>query len=214
VSAYLFNSRQKLPVPSPNAGITSDQLLSVTAIAANDAWAAGYYYSGRATLTLTEHWNGTSWSVVPSHNIGGSDALYGITAVASNDVWAVGNSGFHALILYWNGQNWTVIPSPIPSPDNILYEVRTVNANDVWAVGAQADCQGCIERTLTAHWNGTTWSVVPSPNVGAVSELYGLTIVSANEVWAAGTYRPCTQFGCPTLTLTMRWNGTAWICDS
>src|SRR6266481_1645102 len=33
-------------VPSPNAGTTNDQLLSVTTISANDVWAAGWYVAG------------------------------------------------------------------------------------------------------------------------------------------------------------------------
>ena len=47
--------------------------------------------NGSIDQTLTEHWNGTAWSVVASPNLGTSDnVLYGVAAVAANDVWAVG----------------------------------------------------------------------------------------------------------------------------
>ena len=63
----------------------------MAAIAANDVWVAGYYFPGSYAQTLIEHWDGTSWSVVPSPN--GCCTLRGVAAVAANDVWAVGNQG-------------------------------------------------------------------------------------------------------------------------
>ena len=40
--------------------------------------------------TLTEHWNGTAWSVVASPNAGTINSLQSVAAVSANDVWAVG----------------------------------------------------------------------------------------------------------------------------
>src|ERR1700730_11358503 len=124
-------------------------------------------------VTLTQHWNGTNWSVVPSPQVNTFSYLYGVAAVAANDVWAVGydaqNGGSpvnSTLILHWNGTNWTVVPSPNPAAYNRLFEVRAVSANDIWAVGFRTDCQGCAGHSLIEHWNGTVWSVVSSPDVG------------------------------------------------
>ena len=61
---------------------------------------------------------------------------------------------------------WNVIPSPGSSGFPILYAV-TGSGNDVWAVGEHGDGSRAI--TLTMHWDGGAWSVVPSPNVGALS---------------------------------------------
>src|SRR5439155_2016741 len=74
-------------VPSPNPG-SNNYLYGVVALSANDIWAVGEYIdsSGVYRRTLVEHWNGTSWSVVPSPN----GSLHGVAAVASNDLWAVG----------------------------------------------------------------------------------------------------------------------------
>src|SRR5215471_4415669 len=33
---------------------------------ASNAWAVGYYQRGSAQYTLTEHWNGSRWTLVPS----------------------------------------------------------------------------------------------------------------------------------------------------
>jgi hypothetical protein len=203
-------------VPSPNGGAINDQLAAVTAISASDAWAVGWYVAGDATLTLVEHWNGTSWTIVPSPHVDTFSVLYGITAVASNDVWAVGYSSHNGtpadttLVLHWHGTNWTVVPSPNPGAYNRLYEVRAVGANNVWAVGIRNNCYGCPGQTLIEHWDGTAWTVISSPNVGYDSALYGMAVVNSNDVWAGGISHACGQTNCPSMTLTMRWNGSAW----
>ena len=68
---------------------------------------------------------------------------------------------------------WTAVPSP---STNELHAVTSISANDVWAVGV---------GPITEHWNGTAWSVVPSPNV-TNGKLLGVAAVSTNDVWAVG----------------------------
>ena len=92
-------------------------------------------------VTLTEHWNGTAWSVVPSPNISsGNNNLFGVAAVSTTDVWAVGEfvapSGVEqALIEQWNGTSWSVVSSPSAGGSNVLSGVAIISANDIWAVG-------------------------------------------------------------------------------
>src|SRR5207249_2051684 len=86
-------------VSSPyNQGAT---FRAVAVVAANDIWAVG---AGGGTLT--EHWDGSSWTRVPSPNPGpGNNELYAVAAVATNDIWAVGSSygGLRqTLIEHWN----------------------------------------------------------------------------------------------------------------
>ncbi len=59
--------------------------------------------------------------------------------------------------------------------------------NDIWAVGFSGS--STLPQTLVEHWNGSQWSIVPSPNVGTnLNSLNGVTVVSANNVWAVGVY--------------------------
>ena len=45
--------------------------------------------------------------------------------------------------------------------------VSAVSPDDVWAVGDYLELSDPpARRTLAQHWNGRTWSVVASPNVG------------------------------------------------
>src|SRR5262249_53857261 len=57
-------------VASPSGGRQANSLSSVAAVADNDVWAVGWAFNQSlfAYRTLTEHWNGTRWSVVRSPN--------------------------------------------------------------------------------------------------------------------------------------------------
>jgi hypothetical protein len=204
-------------VPSPNPG-TYNYLQGVSAVAANDVWAAGYYANNNEyDQTLILHWNGAAWSQVPSPSPGTySDDLYAVQAIATNDVWAVGATGNESLerpdtfTLHWNGSAWSVVPSPDAAANgNWLYGLAASAANDVWAVGYYGIEASKDQATLTLHWNGAAWTRVPSPNVGpTLSRLDAVTTLAANNAWAVGyTQDPTTG---SYLTLTMQWNGAAW----
>src|SRR5205814_7682090 len=142
-------------VPSPNQG-NNDILNGVAAVAANDIWAVGQTDGG----SLTEHWNGTSWSVVPSP--GGP--FNGVAAISANDVWAVGTYSGDPLTEHWNGSTWSIVASPTIS--GTLYGVAAISANDVWAVGSYSS------GTRTVHCDGSSWTRVrcassTRPAVGA-----------------------------------------------
>jgi len=176
-------------VPSPDvlSGVNStNQLNGVVAIAPNDAWAVGYSVStSQPYQTLTLHWNGVSWTIVPSPNLPPSNvynALNAVSASGPNEVWAVGgapgeigNTG-RAILMRWTGSAWTLTPEPPETAAGIATSrtgVTAVSANDVWAVGAY----------LAFHWNGSNWSV--SANSG--QNLLGIAHANADNVWAVGT---------------------------
>jgi hypothetical protein len=178
-------------VPSPNASTGNNRLDAVTVVSANDVWAVGTSQNGSGVFqTLTENWNGTAWSIIPSPSGAGTQAeLNGVAAVSGNNVWAVGDSGSGTLIEQWNGTSWTVVPSPSPGPlFNILTGAAVVSADDIWAVGSSQNNNG-ISQTLIEQWNGTTWSVVASPSPGSASSLSGgAADPVSGQAWAVGNF--------------------------
>jgi hypothetical protein len=60
-------------------------------------------------------------------------------------------------------------------------------------------------RATIEHWNGTTWSVVSSPNPSSRgnSFLEGIAAVDANDVWAVGG-------GTGVGAVTEHWDGKSW----
>ena len=80
-------------VKSPNAGSDVNELLGVAAVSTTNVWAVGYYRPTNSfPRTLIEQWNGTSWNVVASPNIGNiTNRLNGVAQIpGTSQVWAVG----------------------------------------------------------------------------------------------------------------------------
>jgi hypothetical protein len=203
-------------VPSPNVGTRYDALRSVVALSPSDIWAVGATQTSGSTirnLTLTEHWNGTAWTVVPSPNRPQETSawLLGVSAVSTNDVWAVGFDHTGALAEHWNGTSWSIVNTPNPASSfGELQSVDVLGSSDVWAVG-DSRVTGQQSRTLTEHWDGTSWSIVPSPSNGALNNfLAGVTALSPTDVWAVGTYVKQLQLGSANRTLTAHWDGITW----
>jgi hypothetical protein len=205
-------------VKSADGPSKNNHLYGVSASAANNVWAVGSYQSGNPIngpfKTLTERWNGSAWSFVPSANLGTEDALGGVAAISPTDVWAVGDfmpqltSPQTAFIEHWNGHKWSVVPSPRPGQLSGLSSVRAVSANDVWAVGLYYNNAG-NSQTMIEHWNGKKWRIVPSPSPGfSANGLGGLAVVSATDIWAAGAQS--SDQGNSYQTLIERWDGTQW----
>src|SRR5439155_17221227 len=67
----------------------------------------------------------------------------------------------------FRGFAWRLVDSPNPGPyDSVLKGLAVLSDRDVWAVGYTNNESG-LNLTHIQHWDGTQWSVVPSPNVGS-----------------------------------------------
>src|SRR5205823_5991731 len=130
----------------------------------SDVWAVGE----QGVQTLTEHWDGTQWSIVPSPNVGdGENFLAGVASTATDEVWAV---GYHdsmpsgTLIERWNGTSWSVVSSPNPDVANVLSAVASVPGYGAIAVGHSYPGSASSFRTLAEHYitSCTTPSATPT----------------------------------------------------
>jgi len=195
-----LEARQLLAVQSlvfvPSPLVRGSRLFGAAAIASNDMWAVGYTagYGAVRPRALTEHFDGTSWSVVPNSLPG--DPLVSVAAAASNDVWAVGTPPF---IAHWDGTSWSVVASPTLPPNSSLSAVTAPAANNAWVVGTTSGSSNAVVE----HWNGKRWSLVSSP---AFTNVLVSTISadSSTDVWAFGA---STTTGNPE---ALHFNGTTW----
>ena len=210
-------------IDTPSPGLPESyltELKGVAALAANDVWAVGF----QSGTMLIEHWDGGQWSVVPPPYLVASDTrLNAVDGTGPNDVWAVGSyipqiTGNDSLILHWNGSSWSVVPSPEPYPDtdSQLHGVTALAENDAWAVGYVWNPQGYAE-TLIMHWDGSSWTRVPSPSMtnpgGNYQSVYynyltGVSAVSPDDIWAVGYYR--NYWGDLHQSLALHWDGSEW----
>jgi hypothetical protein len=162
-------------------------LSGVSATSSTDVWAVGS--QGRSAQAEVLHFDGTTWSVVP--NVPSVGNLNAVTAVAPNNVWAVGGR----TILHFDGSKWTSVAAAIPGSGSAqvgfgFSGIAAASANNIYAVGAFSDptIDGGFERTLVEHWDGTSWSVVSSPNsTDGHDDLSGVTTRSDGTAIAVGT---------------------------
>lgn len=206
-------------VASPNTSPTEfNELIGVTCSSANECWAVGYYTKDGVTQTLTEKWNGASWSIVISPNNGTTrtNVLNDVSCSSPNACWGVGYynaGGFgQTLILFWNGAAWSVVSSPNADTArvNVLNSVTCVSANDCWAVGNGQRAGGsATDETLILRWQGALWDIVGSPNgdFAYISFLYDVTCTAADNCWAVGYYKSINP---PQKTLIEKWDGASW----
>jgi hypothetical protein len=210
-----WNGTQWRVVASPNAGTSGDNVLtSVDALSGTNAWAVGSSRAATSRKSLIQRWNGTSWTNVSSPNPGTlSNSLLGVAAAGPNDIWAVGwknsGNGLQSLLLHYDGTGWTegaAVPK-VGTGDNVLTSVSAVSNEDVWATGYYVD--GTQYKTLTLHYNGTTWSHVPSPNgADGTDILMGIDASSPTNAWAVGfEYRAALDH---YVASTQQWNGSSW----
>ena len=200
-------------VPAQNAGTDFGDWQSLNGIvprSQSDVWAAGYFndYSKSLSYTLTEHYDGAKWTIVPSPNYGTQrqNQLWALASAGANDLWAVGYDqppGFGApywsLIEHWNGKAWSIVEDN--THQGWLFAVAAPAPNDVW-MGGTTNFPG---STVMEHWNGTKISYTVLPFYG---QFRGMTALSSDDIWAVGDITvvlPDTD-----KTLAYHYDGSKW----
>ena len=155
--------------------------------------------------SLTEHWNGSSWVVVPATDPDSPavSLLWGVTCVTSSDCWAVGgqsDGGSPSLPVplteHWDGSSWTVVPAP--SAPGYLFSVTCVTGSDCWAAGATVVGSGNgTANGVIDHWDGSAWTTVATASSGqAYDQFNTVTCAGASDCWAVGYAAPSqVQYG-------------------
>jgi hypothetical protein len=201
------------PTPSP-AGSAQSELSGVWCLSSRACVAVGYDTTGIVTKTLAQNWKGSAWSVASTPNRVETQAsvMSGVSCAAPADCVAVGYyanaSGTRPLTGLWNGKAWSVAAAPSPGGMEAanLNAVSCVAADNCVAVGSSFN--GTDTVSLAEAWNGTHWSIAPTPNVkGAQSSvLSAVSCPAAGHCTAVGDYATSAVTG----TLAETWNGQAW----
>jgi hypothetical protein len=210
---------------SPNAALSGGQIESVSCSSADACTAVGTNLDSTGiNVTLAERWNGSSWQRQATPNPASdtdpsvAPSLLGVSCPTASFCAAVGQytQGFTgaALAETWNGQHWTLQPFPVPadSAGAALTGVSCTSASFCEAVGSYFDNTTGANVTLAATWNGTLWSVQPTPNPADAffEQLNTVSCTSATfcETWGSG------NAGNPGPTVAEQWNGTSWQLQS
>jgi alpha-tubulin suppressor-like RCC1 family protein len=203
-----------VPSPEPETGPGAfDELDAVSGASPDDLWAVGSFSDGENFIALLlEHWNGTTWTFFAPPTEASTQFGEAVTVVSADDAWAVGDTEGGTVSAHFNGTRWTQVATPIlaigASPENILSGVTNAGADDIWASGYENNDSINLATPYLLHWTGKAWALRKVPTAGSEgSRLFGVTALSATDVWAAGaTYQ--TDGG--ELALTEQFNGTTW----
>ncbi len=161
----------------------------------------------------------SGWNIVPSASTGPQDSNLLLATACPNawNCWAVGgsfpnlsnNGKPSVLVNHWDGSSWSVAPiaPPTGTDASLLWDVTCLTASDCWAVGGQELSGNPAPSTLAEHWDGSGWSVAPTP--GGFGYLFSVTCLSDSDCWAAGTSVAADNSG-PLNGIIDHWDGTTW----
>jgi hypothetical protein len=191
-SAAATWSAQDFNVPPTAFG----SLEAVSCTGPNDCTAVGSATGDTSAAGITEHWDGTSWSMRALPDAAGKD-LTGISCSASVACMAVGSSAGAPLAERWDGVRWSATPTS-DSGSGSLKGVSCTADGHCLAVG-----QGPAGAALAEVWDGTSWASA-SPT-GTATEFDGVSRTSAED---------CTAIGAAGRSaLAEHWNGSGWTLE-
>jgi hypothetical protein len=185
---------------------------SVAVMSPTDAWAVGGTNWFYPTQTVAYHWNGATWTRIPTPTPGGSALFNGVAATSADNAWAVGSisggpgeQGYSIpLIEHWNGKKWTRQYFRLPINSGYFASVAATSPRNAWAVGTTGS--QAPNGALIEHWNGKQWRRVPANTVDGFGVIQGVTATSADNAWAVGF----TDATSVNQSLTVHWNGKRW----
>ncbi len=174
----------------------------------NEIYAAGSFsFAGTTPLHYVGRWNGSNWFPLDT----GLNATASALAVIGNNLY-VGGSFYKTYagmdlkrIGMWNG-HWNQLGTGIP---NGWVNSLAVSGSDLYVAGSfSLPVSNGVAHNI-AKWDGSSWSIVGSPQTpGLNDEITSLT-VSGGTVYAGG-YFTATHGGTVTLNRIAKWDGTNW----
>ena len=191
-------------------------LLSVSCASATTCTATGTEMANGINRTVAETWHAGGWSLEPTPTIpGGTDSfLRAVSCPSAASCTAVGDysNGTANVTLAegWNGTRWSIEPTPNP-PDSLssyLFGISCPAARSCTAVGDFIARTGA-QMTLAEHWNGSAWSIQPTPRLPGHQSgvLFGVSCAAPNACTAVGL---SSMPSGASRTLAEAWNGSAW----
>jgi hypothetical protein len=200
-------------VPSPNRGTVASTLQDVVTVpSTSTAWAVGYYYDSNlaAYRSMTQRYNGTSWSVVPSLNASatGYSQLNRVDATSSTNVWAIGSDTQAGTLVHrYDGSRWVSMTRPSGVAPRGL---DVVSSTEVWIAGYAGSA------ATVSQWKNGTWTTrYTQASTGRHLTVFeAIAVDTAGKVWAVGWDRDYDAPGRPVSSLVVHFDGTSWKRES
>jgi len=198
------------PLPGP-AGATGPYLSDLECVSETFCVVAGLYQVDGISHPLAERWDGSAWNVMSIPDVTGL-SLSSVACPSETSCFATGYGTTYpqkTFVEHWDGNAWAAMSTPnIANTDSSLSRIACASATLCFAVGTAGNGP-VTPRTLVEQWDGTSWTIVASPNPSGTNLFPFLTDVacpSATACYAVGNY---TQ-GRTEKTIIERWDGAKW----
>ncbi len=136
-----------------------------------------------------------TWSVLHSPNRrANGNYLDAVSCVSATVCMATGhrlNSGGSPVTLAesWDGTRWSLVPSPSPGIGYNQVNGVSCASKDACSVVGYYNPKTAGTRILVESWDGSRWSLVPTPNPGIMDRtLNGVSCASKDACMAAGYF--------------------------
>jgi hypothetical protein len=181
------------PTETPAVDTFGLSLTGVSCPTATFCLALGRYESEGVSLgTVVEQWDGASWSIQPNSVNGG---LTDVSCTSATACTAVGHhcscSPDTPLVERWDTSGWSEqsTPAVTNAADANLFAVSCTSSTCT-AVGNFDDGGTGVGESLVEHWDGTAWSIEPTPSPGGATQTYlrGVSCASPTACTAVGEY--------------------------
>jgi hypothetical protein len=156
--------------PVPSAGGGPGDFNGVSCASASYCIAVGDT-GGDDNQTMIEGWNGKHWTYMPSLAPSDYSSFSDVACWSASDCLGVGVTdglrGDITLAARLTGHGWIVLPTrnaPRPALDSSLDALSCASSVACLAVGDSDQANGGAHpRALAEWWNGTRWTMLPSP---------------------------------------------------
>jgi hypothetical protein len=213
VAESFDGTKWTITITQKSLGAVDSQILAVSCASTTSCMATGGVNEDTGTA-LAESWDGTSWKIVPTPTPDGSNGtLWGVSCPSTTLCVAVGNYDGGPLAAVWNGSSWTLASAAYPSGADsaVLMGVSCPTTTTCFAAGWKV--AGGATHGLVEKWNGSTWSVLNTPDPGGTlaSSLYSISCASTTSCIAVGD-GPSPSFDYNGYA--EKYDGTNWTVTS
>ena len=215
---------QAVPSPANAAAVSLTAISCATAVACSAT--GGFAVSSANGSGPQQDWAANLatgvWvaKTIPALAGTGFDQLQSVSCSAISACTAVGsfeNSKGQGVALAerWNGTGWTAqsLPLPVGATGSSLSGISCASATECIAVGFSR-AANYVQSALIESWNGTSWSIVPTPVPTGTSNssLDAVSCSAANACTAIGAFT--SSISSQTAFLAERWNGSTWTASA
>lgn len=204
-------------------GKGSSQLDGVSCYAVKGCMAVGTITSSRSDQAFAESWNGGTWALSTMTGIRKDDSSFAdVTCTGPGFCVAVGSyldprsDDYAPLAEEWQRSSWQETKAS-SAPGSIVDQFQNITCTGVdfcIAVGHYINGNGegkALGATLAEAWNGSTWTIEPTPSPGSGGDLAGLSGISCALVDSCVAVGYSTNGLGSSRPLTETWNGSDWI---